>query len=100
MSARQERTMLARDGHARGRDSERHHGRTSVQVASPRGLQPAERDVSRWTASRLAWSLWLLAMVLVALGVLLGVRNAANLAAFVDDALVIVPTVVSFATVG
>ena len=51
-------------------------------------------------AARLAWSLWLLAMVLVALGVLLGVRNAANLAAFVDDALVIVPTVVSFATVG
>ena len=34
-------------------------------------------------ATRLAWSLWLLAMVLVALGVLLGVRNAANLAAFV-----------------
>jgi hypothetical protein len=51
-------------------------------------------------ATRLAWSLWLLAMVLVALGVLLGVRNAATVAAFVADALVIVPMVVSFATVG
>jgi class 3 adenylate cyclase len=56
--------------------------------------------VSRWTASRLAWSLWLLAMVLVALSVLLGVRNAATFAAFVDDILVFVPMVVSFATVG
>jgi hypothetical protein len=51
-------------------------------------------------ATRLAWSLWLLAMALVALGVLLGVRNAATVAAFVADALVIVPMVVSFATVG
>jgi len=51
-------------------------------------------------ATRLAWSLWLLAMVLVALSVLLGVRNAATLAAFVADTLVIVPMVVSFATVG
>ena len=51
-------------------------------------------------ATRLAWSLWLLAMVLVALGVLLGVRNAATVAAFVADALVFVPMVVSFATVG
>jgi hypothetical protein len=51
-------------------------------------------------ATRLAWSLWLLAMVLVALSVLLGVRNAATVAAFVDDALVFVPMVVSFATVG
>jgi hypothetical protein len=51
-------------------------------------------------ATRLAWSLWLLAMALVALSVLLGVRNAATVAAFVADALVIVPMVVSFATVG
>jgi hypothetical protein len=51
-------------------------------------------------ATRLAWSLWLLAMVLVALSVLLGVRNAATVAAFVADTLVIVPMVVSFATVG
>jgi hypothetical protein len=51
-------------------------------------------------ANRLAWSLWLLAMALVALSVLLGVRNAATVAAFVADALVIVPMVVSFATVG
>jgi hypothetical protein len=51
-------------------------------------------------ATRLAWSLWLLAMALVALSVLLGVRNAATVAAFVDDILVFVPMVVSFATVG
>jgi class 3 adenylate cyclase len=56
--------------------------------------------VSRWTASRLAWSLWLLAMVLVALSVFLGVRNAATVAAFVADTLVFVPMAVSFATVG
>ena len=51
-------------------------------------------------ATRLAWSLWLLAMVLVALSVLLGVPNAATVAAFVADALVFAPMVVSFATVG
>jgi hypothetical protein len=56
--------------------------------------------MSRRAATRLAWSLWLLAMVLVALGVLLGVRNAATVAAFVADILVFVPMVVSFATVG
>jgi hypothetical protein len=56
--------------------------------------------MSRRAATRLAWSLWLLAMVLVALSVLLGVRNAATVAAFVDDILVFVPMVVSFATVG
>jgi hypothetical protein len=87
-------------GIARGRNSARYQGRTNVQVTSPRGLQPAERDVSRWTASRLAWALWLLSMVLLLLSVLMGVRNAATVAAFVDDILVFVPMVVSFATVG
>jgi hypothetical protein len=69
-------------------------------VASPRGPRPTDGPMSPRAAARLAWSLWLLAMVLVALGVLLGVRNAATVAAFVADALVIVPMAVSFATVG
>jgi hypothetical protein len=69
-------------------------------VASPRGPRPTDAPMSPRAAARLAWSLWLLAMVLVALGMLLGVRNAATVAAFVADALVIVPMAVSFATVG
>ena len=45
-------------------------------------------------ATRLAWSLWLLAMALVGLGAVLGARSAADVAAFVSDTLVFVPMAV------